>query len=100
LEVAKLLLYQLPCMLDKGIVPNYQSSMEKIFISELSQHIARIGMEVMGMDGQLIDGSKYAPFDGDVPYYYRLSVIETIYGGTNEIQRNIIALRGLGLPRG
>lgn len=99
LEVAKLLYYQLPCMLDKKIIPNYQSSMEKTFVSEMSQRLANMGMQILGCYGQLKRGSKWAPIADKVEYYYRWTIVETIYGGTSEIQRNIMATRGLGLPR-
>lgn len=99
LEVAKLLYYQLAYLLDKGSIPNYQSSMEKTFATEVAQHITNTGMEILGLYGQLKEGSKWAPLTGKVEYYYRWSVVETIYAGTSEIQRNIIAQRGLGLPR-
>jgi alkylation response protein AidB-like acyl-CoA dehydrogenase len=100
LEVAKLLYYQLAYILDKGMIPNYQSSMEKTFVAEVSQRIANTGMEILGLYGQLSEGSKWALLAGRVGYYYRWSVVETIVGGTSEIQRSIMALRGLGLPRG
>jgi len=99
LEVSKLLYYQLPYLLDKGVVPNYQSSMEKLFVSEMAQRITNTAMEVIGAYGQLMEGSEWAPLAGKLAYYYRQCVVETIYGGTSEIQRNIMALRGLGLPR-
>ena len=99
LEVVKLLYYQLPYMLDNGMIPNYQSSMEKMFATELAQRVTNIATEILGLYGQLREGSKFAPFNGEIEQYYRMSVVETIYGGTSEIQRNIIALRGLGLPR-
>lgn len=99
LEVTKLLYYQLPYILDKGAIPNYQSSMEKTFATEVCQRITETGMEVLGLYGQLKDGSKWVPLAGMVEYFYRYSVVVTIYGGSSEIQRNIIALRGLGLPR-
>jgi len=99
LEVTRLLYYQLAHMLDKGTIPNYQSSMEKMFATEVAQRVANTGMEVMGLCGQLKEGSRWAPLAGRVEHFYRWSVVETVYAGTSEIQRNIIALRGLGLPR-
>ena len=99
LEVCKLLYYQLPYMLDKGVVPNYQSSMEKMFVTEVWQRVASTGMEVLGLYGQLRRDSKRAALGGKVGFFYRSSVVETLYGGTSEIMRNIIATRGLNLPR-
>lgn len=99
LEVAKLLYYQLAHILDKKMIPNYQSSMEKLFATEVAQRITETGMEILGLYGQLREGSKWAPLAGKVEHFYRWSVVETVYAGTSEIQRNIIALRGLGLPR-
>ena len=99
LEVCKLLYYQLPYMLDKGVVPNYQSSMEKMFVTEAWQRVARTGMEVLGLYGQLKRESKRSALGGKVGFFYRSSVVETLYGGTSEIMRNIIATRGLNLPR-
>ena len=99
LEVCKLLYYRLPYLLDKEMVPNYQSSMEKMFVTEVMQRIAETGMEVLGLYGQLKKGEKWAPLAGRMELFYRWSVVETIYGGTSEIQRTIIAQRGLELPR-
>jgi len=99
LEVANLLYYQLPYMLDKGQVPNYQSSMEKLFVSEMEQRITNVGMDMLGLWGQLTENDKLAPLGGKLSFYFHQSVVETIYGGTSEIQRNIMATRGLGLPR-
>ncbi len=99
LEANRLLYYRLAHMLDKGQVPNYQSSMQKMFATEVAQHIAKGGMEVLGLFSQLEKGSKWAVIEGQMERFYRNSVVETIYAGTSEIQRNIIALRGLELPR-
>ena len=98
LEAADLLYYRLAHMLDSGQIPNYQSSMQKVFATEVAQHVANTGMEVLGHFGQLKKGSKWAALAGEVEHYYRWSVVETIYAGTSEVQRNIIAHRGLGLP--
>lgn len=97
-EADKLLYYRLAHMLDKGQVPNYQSSMQKLFATETSQHIANTGMEVLGHYGQLRNGSKHAALEGRFEYLYRTSVVETIYAGTSEVQRNIMAIRGLEMP--
>jgi alkylation response protein AidB-like acyl-CoA dehydrogenase len=99
LEANKLLYYRLAHMLDNGKVPNYQTSMQKLFATEVAQHIARTGMEVLGLFGQLKEGSKWAALEGRIENICRQSVVETIYAGTNEIQKMIIALRGLELPR-
>ena len=73
--------------------------MEKMFVTEVMQRITETGMEILGLYGQLRRGSKCAPLAGKVELFHRWSVVETIYGGTSEIQRTIIAQRGLGLPR-
>jgi 3-oxocholest-4-en-26-oyl-CoA dehydrogenase alpha subunit len=98
LEATSLLYYQLAYMLDKGVVPNYQTSEEKLFATETAQHITDFGMQILGLYGQLKKGSKYAPFQGRMEAHFRWSIVETVYAGTSEVQRNIIALRGLGLP--
>jgi hypothetical protein len=99
IEANRHLYYRLADMIDKGQVPNYQTSMQKLFATEVAQHITETGMELLGMDGLLAKDSPYAVLEGEVEHYYRNSVVETIYAGTSEIQRNIIALRGLNLPR-
>ena len=98
-EVAKLLYYQLPYMLDKAKTPSYQSAMEKMFATEMAQRITNKGMQALGLYGQLVRGSKRVPLNGNVEHDYRNSIVETIYAGTSEIMRSIIAQRGLGLPR-
>ena len=69
--------------------------MAKLYNSELSQRVAQTCMQVMGLRGQAIeeDESSFAR-------HYLGMVPATIRGGTSEVQRNVIATRGLGLPRG
>lgn len=98
LEAASLLYYQLAYMLDKGEVPNYQSSMQKVFATETAHRLADVATQIMGPRGQLQTGSKWVPLNGEAELHYRWGLIETVYAGTSEIMRNIIALRGLGLP--
>ena len=94
---AKMLSYRVVNMQASGEVPNSEASIAKLFSTELSQRIARTAIKMLGLSGLRIDGD--APQRGRTGAGYVSSVSATIAGGTSEIQRNIIATRGLGLPR-
>jgi alkylation response protein AidB-like acyl-CoA dehydrogenase len=98
-QVAKMLSYRVVTMQAKGLVPNYEASITKLFTTELNQRIARTGVKVAGLYGQLLPGSAHAAAKGRYGNSYMQTLGSTIAGGTSEIQRNIIAQRGLGLPR-
>ncbi len=95
---AKMLSYRVITIQAEGRVPNHEASTAKLFNSELSQRIASSAMKALGIYGQLSDRD-HAPMRGRAPATYLGSVSSTIAGGTSEVQRNIIATRGLGLPR-
>ena len=84
----------------KGLIPNQEASVTKLFGSELAQRIGRTAMSLAGLYGQLGPDSPYAPLLGRIERMYRIQVGATLAGGTSEIQRSIIAQRGLALPRG
>ena len=100
IEVSRLISYNIAWMQGAGLVPNKEASMGKAFGTELQQHVAETGMSLLGLYGQLEPGSRYAPLEGRIERAALTSVSATIAAGTSEIQRNIIATRGLGLPRG
>jgi len=100
LETLRALSYRLLWLLGQGKVPNYEASEIKLFGSELTQRLAQNAMELLGLYAQLGRGAARAPFKGRLNLFYLRSISDTIRGGTSEIQRNIIALRGLGLPTG
>ena len=84
-----------------GQIPNHESSMVKMFGSESLQRLQRVGTKAFGLYSNLWDHTdKRAPLGAMFTHGYVWSVPMTIAGGTSEIQRNIIATRGLGLPRG
>jgi alkylation response protein AidB-like acyl-CoA dehydrogenase len=86
--------FRIISMQARGMIPNYEASTAKLFNSELSQRIAETAMECLGLRGNLTEGDERSFTKG-----YLGAVPATIRGGTSEVQRNIIATRGLGLPR-
>ncbi|MSQ25127.1 MAG: acyl-CoA dehydrogenase [Dehalococcoidia bacterium] len=91
--------YRMAWLLGQGSVPNIEASILKLYLREFAQRVGRAGVEIMGLYGQLRPSSALAPLGGEVEKYHRASPVLTISGGSSEIQRNIIATRGLELPR-
>ena len=84
-----------------GVIPNYEASTSKMFASELNQRIARTGIKMFGLYSNMWDpDSEHTPNGARFTQDYFHLIPSTIAGGSSEIQRNIIATRGLGLPRG
>ena len=100
IEAARMMCYNVAWMQSQGEVPNKEASITKAFGSEMMTRIYRLGMQLMGPFGQLKPDSKWAPLQGRIENAYLRSGGDTVAAGTSEIQRNIIATRGLGLPRG
>jgi len=84
----------------QGKVPVHQASVLKLYHTELAQRLAATGMKLIETHGLLFRGEKHAPLDGMIAQQYLYASTLTLQVGTSEIQRNIIATRGLGLPRG
>ncbi len=99
-NVGRFLGYRIGYIQASGMVPNYEASVVKIYQSELGQKIYNFGVNQLGLSGQMVPEEPKAPFGGDMPESYIQAVPSSIYSGSNEIQRNVIATRGLGLPRG
>ena len=74
------------------------SSAIKVFGSELNMEAYRLLLEVLGARGIIGRGSPGAALLGRIESSYRNGLILTFGGGTNEIQRDIIAMAGMGLP--
>ena len=82
----------------KGGVPTCEASQYKLFMNECSKRTANVALDLMGAAAQLKPGEDGAPQGGRFERSYRYTVVDTIGGGTSEIQKNIIARRKLGLP--
>ena len=84
----------------QGAAPGPQASMTKLYWSEMDKRIQETAVGVQGPYGALDPDSPFALEDGRWQYGWMWAQAETIYAGSSEIQRNIIAERVLGLPRG
>jgi 3-oxocholest-4-en-26-oyl-CoA dehydrogenase alpha subunit len=99
IEVARLMSYRIAWMQQAGLHPSHEASMVKVFGTEMIQRLYNVALNMTGQFGQLEPGSRWTPLKGRIEQGYLWNVAPTIYSGSNEIQRNIIATRGLGLPR-
>jgi alkylation response protein AidB-like acyl-CoA dehydrogenase len=90
--------YEAASMLDSGVIPTVEVSVEKIFTSELRQRIADLAVDVLGTDGLLAHKYSGAPASGRFERLYRASPLMRFGGGTNEVLRDVIAQRGHGMP--
>ncbi|MBI4287557.1 MAG: acyl-CoA dehydrogenase family protein [Chloroflexi bacterium] len=99
-EIGRLLAYRAAWLQGEGQPFDTEAAKVKLYTVELNQRVAAAGMEALGLHGGLLEGSKQAPLDGRAPWYYLRSIGNTLEAGASEIDRDIIASRGLGLPRG
>lgn len=99
IEACRLAAYRLAWMQSQGLTPTHEASLSKVLSSEMWQHFTHLALQVLGLHGLLEPGSMAAPLEGRLGEAYVSSISETIYIGTSEIHRNIVAQRGLGLPR-
>jgi alkylation response protein AidB-like acyl-CoA dehydrogenase len=98
IEVARMHMMRVVAKASAGEVPNIESSMFKLWTTTLGQRFADEFMTMFGATGALKKGSEHAPGNGRFEHIYRYSVVDTVGAGTSEVQKNILARRGLGLP--
>ena len=98
IEVLKLFNWKVAWASDKGLNPA-DASATKVYGTELALEVYRQLLEVVGQAGYLVEGSPGAVLRGRLEQQARTQTIFTFGGGTNEIQRDIVAMIGLGMPR-
>jgi alkylation response protein AidB-like acyl-CoA dehydrogenase len=98
-EVGRLMNYRVAWLHDQGLPADWPAAMAKLRATELYKRAAGTAMQILGLYGQLGKEDALAPLKGWVEQLYLVSYGGPIAAGTSEIQKNIIALRGLGLPR-
>lgn len=94
----RLLFYRAACLLRDGAPISYETAVAKVYADETGQKLARLGMDLLGPWAPLRAGSRDARLDGEISHAYLTSLGHTIAGGTAEILRTTVAVRGLGLP--
>jgi alkylation response protein AidB-like acyl-CoA dehydrogenase len=99
LEVCRVLQRRVIWEALKGGVPTVEAAEYKLYLSEFGKRLADAALDIMGAEGQLKPDQEGAPLNGRFERSYRYTVVDSIGGGASEIQKNIIATRGLGLPR-
>lgn len=96
LDIVRLLSYYCAWLMDNKRPLSKEASTLKLFLSELHKKIGLLGIETLGMYAQM---SEFAHIGGEMSNFYLWGMRRTIAAGSSEIQRNVIATRGLGLPR-
>jgi alkylation response protein AidB-like acyl-CoA dehydrogenase len=89
--------YKVAWLYDQGLVPTTESSMIKVLTADLLYRLAELGSDILGYAGLL--RGRDAPLEGRIEFMLRSIWFHLVGGGAPDIQRNIIAQRGLGLPR-
>ncbi len=97
-EIGRIIAYRVSWLASQGRIPNYEASMSKVYGAEWSQRIARTGMKIV-TSFAMHRTSEERRLREKIEQAYLVTSADTVRGGTSEIQRNIIATRGLGLPR-
>ena len=100
IAVSRLLTLRVADMESRGMIPTYEVSVAFVFGMEVARRFAKKAGETLGLFGQLDKGSRWTPLAGAVQTMYLETIAAGVGGGSAEIQRTIIALLGLGLPRG
>jgi hypothetical protein len=99
IEVLRMLFYRNGWLIKEGLPTPYESAINKVLADETGQKLAALGMELLGLYGPLKEGSRRAPLHGYIQHLYQTTMGHTIAGGTSEVLRTTVAMRGLGLPR-
>jgi len=99
IEVGKYMVYRVVSLQARQEPGSIEAAVCKLYNTELDVRVANTGIQILGLYGQLQRDSKWVRLMGRFQKSYMYALAMTVGGGSSEIQRNIIAMRGLGLPR-
>ncbi len=98
-EAARLASYRAISLQASGEVPTTEAAIARIHNTQLEQQVGQVGLELLGPAGQLTADDNLAPLRGEIHRQWVRNIPTTIAAGTLEVQKNVVAQRGLGLPR-
>jgi len=99
IEVARALVLNCVRMAENGETPTVEAAISKVYSAELMQRLGESAIDMLGSQAILSQGAPGAIGLGEIEQFLRHSIMYVVGGGTAEIQRNLIAQRGLNLPR-
>ncbi|MEZ2298404.1 acyl-CoA dehydrogenase [Variovorax sp. RCC_210] len=99
IEVGRQMMMHCAERVDAGETPLHDAAASKVYSGELMERFGEVALDILGIEGTLSEGSAGALLQGRIEQNLRHSLMWVISIGTNEIQRTLIAQRGLGLPR-
>ena len=98
-NIGRLLCYYTAWMVDQGTVPSSQAALCKAFCTQYEQRLNDVATKILGPISLIKGGVEWSLFGGDVVNSYLWAPSYTLQGGSVEVLKNIVAQRGLGLPR-
>ncbi|MDT3669901.1 MAG: acyl-CoA dehydrogenase family protein [Aromatoleum sp.] len=98
LHIARLLIYKVAEIQEQKGNLTYEASLGKLYASQVRERLFNVAMQILGPYGQLCDWSKWIPLHAKIQKLFLDAPRWSIVAGASEIQRNIMAIRGLGLP--
>jgi alkylation response protein AidB-like acyl-CoA dehydrogenase len=100
IEAGRNLGYKLNWMISKGMLVVVEGSQIRVLGGSITLHLASLGVQILGLYGQLDEKSKWAKLSGKMKTNYLRAASMVMFGGSTEVSKNTIAAFGLGLPRG
>jgi alkylation response protein AidB-like acyl-CoA dehydrogenase len=97
--IGRLMCYQTAWTIDQKKVATSQAAMSKAFCTQFAKRLNDVATKIIGPTSQIMSGSDWAPLEADIARSFLWGPSYTLQGGSVEILKNIIAQRGLGLPR-
>ena len=99
IEAMKLLNWRMTSQLESGFVNPADASAVKVYGTEGVLEVYRLLQEIVGPSALVYGSSPAAQIDGEIEHEARVATINTFGGGVNEIQREIVSMAGLRMPR-
>jgi len=98
-NAGRLLCYYTAWIVDQGRKPSAEAALTKAYCTLYEQRLNDVATQVLGSVSQICKGVQWSAFDGDLATAYLWAPSYTLQGGSVEVLKNIVAFRGLGLPR-